>query len=194
VGKAASSQICDLAHVIDAFTEQCEQVSGKTSTALRSVFKVQAGKFVQHFHQNQKKKLSVVLDSEEWKQVDVPAEFQSLITHTSDTGNFSLRERETDSEVDDRKPSDVLIVGEEKYAAVGTVLLLLKMVAEYCICATYLSVMAPSLCHHLAELLQLFYSHCCQLVLGAGVLHVAGLKTITTTNLTLASRALQLLL
>lgn len=39
--KAAASQICDLARVIDDFTEQCEEVSGKTSTALRSVFKVQ---------------------------------------------------------------------------------------------------------------------------------------------------------
>jgi hypothetical protein len=41
VDKAAASQICDLARVIDAFTEHCEKVSGKTSTALRSVFKVQ---------------------------------------------------------------------------------------------------------------------------------------------------------
>jgi hypothetical protein len=41
VDKATASEICDLAHVIDAFTEQCEKVSGKTSTALRSVFKVQ---------------------------------------------------------------------------------------------------------------------------------------------------------
>lgn len=68
------------------------------------------------------------------------------------------------------------------------------MVAEYCVCATHLIVMAPNLCRHLAELLQLFNSRCCQLVLGAGALHVAGLKTITTANLALASRALQLLL
>jgi hypothetical protein len=41
VDKATASQICDLAHVIDTFTEQCEKVSSKTSTALRSAFKVQ---------------------------------------------------------------------------------------------------------------------------------------------------------
>lgn len=78
--------------------------------------------------------------------------------------------------------------------ACSTVLLLLKMVAEYCVCAADLTVMAPNLCRHLAELLQLFNSRCCQLILGAGAIHVAGLKTITTTNLALASRALQLLL
>lgn len=41
VDKATASQICDLAHVIDAFTDDCEKVSGKTSTALRSAFRVQ---------------------------------------------------------------------------------------------------------------------------------------------------------
>jgi hypothetical protein len=41
VDKATASQICDLARVIDTFTEQCEKVSSKTSTALRSAFKVQ---------------------------------------------------------------------------------------------------------------------------------------------------------
>ncbi|KAJ4449356.1 hypothetical protein ANN_00754 [Periplaneta americana] len=194
VDKATAAQICDLARVIDSFTEQCEKVCGKTSTALRSAFKVQASKFVQRFHQDRKTKLSLILDSERWKQADVPAEFQDLVSYISETGKFSLAKRETESEIGDRKPSNVLVVGEEKYAVVGTVLLLLKMVAEYCVCATDLTVMAPNLCRHLAELLQLFNSRCCQLVLGAGALHVAGLKTITTTNLALASRALQLLL
>ncbi|XP_021939639.1 vacuolar protein sorting-associated protein 54 [Zootermopsis nevadensis] len=194
VDKATASQICDLARVIDTFTEQCEKVSSKTSTALRSAFKVQASKFVQRFHHDRKTKLSLILDSERWKQADVPAEFQRLVTYISDTGKFSLTRRETEPEAGDRKPSHELMVGEEKYAVVGTVLLLLKMVAEYCVCAADLTVMAPNLCRHLAELLQLFNSRCCQLILGAGAIHVAGLKTITTTNLALASRALQLLL
>lgn len=41
VDKATASQICDLARVIDTFTQQCEKISSKTSTALRSAFKVQ---------------------------------------------------------------------------------------------------------------------------------------------------------
>jgi hypothetical protein len=36
-------------------------------------------------------------------------------------GKFMLTKGETDSEIDDRKPSDILIVGEEKYAVVGYV-------------------------------------------------------------------------
>lgn len=37
------------------------------------------------------------------------------------SGKFSRTKCETDAEVDDKKPSDVLIVGEEKYAVVGYV-------------------------------------------------------------------------
>jgi hypothetical protein len=37
------------------------------------------------------------------------------------SGKFSLTKRESDPETDDKKPSDVLIVGEEKYAVVGYV-------------------------------------------------------------------------
>ncbi|KAF4522227.1 hypothetical protein B566_EDAN009071 [Ephemera danica] len=68
------------------------------------------------------------------------------------------------------------------------------MIAEYCQCAEDLTIMAPNLLRHLIELLQLFNSRSCQLVLGAGALHAVGLNTITSTNLALTSRALQLVL
>ncbi|GLH01415.1 Vacuolar protein sorting-associated protein 54 [Gryllus bimaculatus] len=192
--KATASEVCDLSKVIDAFTENCEKVCGRMSTALRSAFKVQASKFIQRFHQDRKNKLNLLLDSERWKQADVPAEFQDLVDHIMETGTFSLVKREGEVEGTTRKPASFLMIGEEKFAVVGTVLLLLKMVAEYCTCAQELALMAVNLCRHLAELLQLFNSKCSQLVLGAGALHVAGLKTITSTNLALTSRALQLLL
>jgi hypothetical protein len=37
------------------------------------------------------------------------------------SGKFSLTKPETDHGINDKKPSDVLIVGEEKYAVVGYV-------------------------------------------------------------------------
>lgn len=46
----------------------------------------------------------------------------------------------------------------------------------------------------LAELLRHYNSRCCQLVLGAGAMQVAGLKTITSTILVLAARSLKLIL
>lgn len=43
---------------------------------------------MQRFHQERKTKLSLILDSERWKQADVPEEFQCLVTHISDTGKL----------------------------------------------------------------------------------------------------------
>nr|CAD7261959.1 unnamed protein product [Timema shepardi] len=192
--KATALQVCDLARVIDNFSDSCEKVCGRPSTALKSAFKVQASKFVQRFHNDRKNKLSLILDSERWKQTDVPGEFQDMADRIKSSGKFCTPKRIQDSDNGDRKPAEVLLVGSEKYAVVGTVLLLLKIVTEYCQCAEDLSAMAPTLCRQLAELLVLFNSRCCQLVIGAGALHLAGLKTITSTNLALASRSLQLVL
>lgn len=77
---------------------------------------------------------------------------------------------------------------------VGTVLILLRLVSEYCVCAYDLPLLANVIGRNLAELLRTFNSRSCQLVLGAGALRTAGLKTITSTNLALTSRALQLVL
>ena len=44
------------------------------------------------------------------------------------------------------------------------------------------------------DLLRFFNSRCCQLVVGAGAIQLVGLKTITSRNLSLAARAVQLVL
>lgn len=54
--------------------------------------------------------------------------------------------------------------------------------------------LSGSIGRYLAELLRHYNSRCCQLVLGAGAMQAAGLKTITSTILVLASRSLKLLL
>lgn len=83
---------------------------------------------------------------------------------------------------------------DEPFALVGSALILVQIVSEYCRCASHLPVIAVQLSRHVIDLLRTFNSRCCQLVLGAGAVHVAGLKMITISNLALVSRALQLVL
>ncbi|KAJ1526655.1 hypothetical protein ONE63_008238 [Megalurothrips usitatus] len=196
VERTTPSQVCSLNKLVENFCEICQQVSGRQSTALRSAFKMQASKFVVRFHQERRNKLSLILDSERWRQADVPAEFQALVARIHSTGIFGPSRSESKAEDNDSEQSisDILQVGNESFAVVGTVLLLVKMTADYCSCASALPVCASALARSVAELLMHFNSRCCQLVLGAGALQSAGLDTITTTNLALASRALQLLL
>lgn len=196
VERASPSQVCSLNKLVESFSERCHQISGRQSSALRSAFKMQASKFVVRFHQERRHKLSLILDSERWRQADVPVEFQALVTRIHSTGIFASSRPESKSdESDSEQPtSDILQVGDESFAVVGTILLLVRMTADYCSCASALPVCASALARSVAELLMHFNSRCCQLVLGAGAIQSAGLDTITTTNLALASRALQLLL
>lgn len=92
------------------------------------------------------------------------------------------------------KTTAALKVGSQEYYAVGTVLILIRLISEYCVCAYDLQLHSSLVARNLAELLKTFNSRSCQLVLGAGALRTAGLKTITSTNIALASRSLQLVL
>lgn len=70
--------------------------------------------------------------------------------------------------------------------------MLLKMIVEYCQCVDDIPSVASDFLSRLIDLLKIFNSRTCQLVLGAGALELVGLKTISTRNLALASRCLQL--
>lgn len=72
------------------------------------------------------------MESERWKQADVPAEFQSLVTYVYENKCFP----QTLLKVEDRVKKDgiqtFIVVGDEKYAVVGTALMLIQMIHEYC--------------------------------------------------------------
>lgn len=106
----------------------------------------QASKFVVRFNQERRNKLSLILDSERWRQADVPAEFQALVGRIHSTGEstqlcsvgfgknycdliqfnvfkgiFSASRPESKAdEADSEQPSsDLLRVGNEAFAVVG---------------------------------------------------------------------------
>lgn len=69
------------------------------------------------------------------------------------------------------------------------------MIAEYCERAEEVTLSTKCLLRYLTELLQLFNCKSCKLVLGKeAVSEKTGLKKITSSNLALLMRALQLLL
>ncbi|XP_022239536.1 vacuolar protein sorting-associated protein 54-like isoform X2 [Limulus polyphemus] len=190
--KLSTEEFGTLARSIENFSKECEYVCGRRSTSLRLALQTQANRFVTKFHEERKTKLSLILDNEPWKQADVPVEFQDLVDHVLQSGMLTLPKRESNSINTPRNPRDHLIVGDETFKVVGTVLILLKMIVEYCQCAEDNPMVSPDLLTRLLDLLKNFNSRTCQLVLGAGAIQLTGLKTITTRNLALASRCLQL--
>lgn len=188
--RLSSAEFVSLSAAVEGFVRDTEELSGRRSVSLRGALQSQANRFVHRFHEERKTKLGLLLDNERWKQAEVPAEFQDLVNSIAD-GKISLPERKL-SGPDDRKPAEFLLVNGQKYAVVGTVLLLIRMFLEYCQCVNDIPSISTDMLTRLSDLLKHFNSRSCQLVLGAGALQVVGLKTITTKNLALASRCLQL--
>lgn len=188
--RLSSADFVLLSQTVEGFVRDTEDLSGRRSASLRGALQSQANRFVHRFHEERKTKLSLLLDNERWKQAEVPAEFQDLVNSIAD-GRITLPERKTPG-TEDRKPTEFLFVNGQKYAVVGTVLLLIRIFLEYCQCVNDIPSIATDMLTRLSDLLKHFNSRSCQLVLGAGALQVVGLKTITTKNLALASRCLQL--
>ncbi|KAM8878102.1 vacuolar protein sorting-associated protein 54 isoform 2-T2 [Spinachia spinachia] len=188
--RLSSAEFVCLSRAVEAFVGDTEELCSRRSVSLRGALQSQANRFVHRFHDERKTKLSLLMDNERWKQADVPAEFQDLVNSMAD-GRISLPERKIPGP-EDRKPADFLLVNGQKYAVVGTVLLLIRIFLEYCQCVNDIPSIATDMLTRLSDLLKHFNSRTCQLVLGAGALQVVGLKTITTKNLALASRCLQL--
>uniref|UniRef100_A0A8B9FXT3 Vacuolar protein sorting-associated protein 54 n=1 Tax=Amazona collaria TaxID=241587 RepID=A0A8B9FXT3_9PSIT len=189
--KLNSNEFVILSRLMEGFILDTEQICGRKSMSLRGALQSQANRFVNRFHEERKTKLSLLLDNERWKQAEVPAEFQDLVDSVSD-GRISLPEKKP-AATEERKPAEFLIVEGQKYATVGTVLLLIRIILEYCQCVDNIPSITTDMLTRLSDLLKYFNSRSCQLVLGAGALQVVGLKTITTKNLALSSRCLQLI-
>ncbi|XP_078464612.1 vacuolar protein sorting-associated protein 54 isoform X1 [Lampetra planeri] len=190
--RLSPAEFVALSQAVEGFVAVSEEISGRKSTSLRGALQSQASRFVQRFHEERRTKLSLLLDNERWKQADVPAEFQQLVDSMAG-GVIALSERKPAAS-QNKKLADYLFVDGQKYTVVSTVLLLIRMVLEYCQCVEDIPSVTTDMLPRLTDLLKHFNSRSCQLVLGAGALQVVGLKTITTKNLALASRCLQLIL
>uniref|UniRef100_A0A3Q3B4M1 Vacuolar protein sorting-associated protein 54 n=1 Tax=Kryptolebias marmoratus TaxID=37003 RepID=A0A3Q3B4M1_KRYMA len=181
-----STEFVSLSQAVEGFVRDTEELCGRTRLSLRGELQNQAKRFVHRFHEERKNKLGLLLDNERWKQAEVPAEFQDLVNSIAD-GKITLPERKTPG-----SPKSVFLLLFFQYYFSQTVLLLIRIFLEYCQCVNDIPSIATDMLTRLSDLLKHFNSRSCQLVLGAGALQVVGLKTITTKNLALASRCLQL--
>lgn len=201
---ATAEEIDQLTGLVEDFTEGCQSICGITNVPLQVALKVQASRFANRFHSERKKKLALLLDTERWRQVDIPNEFQKIIDRIAENKEFEFIEtisktgltngHVTTTNNSTSQANPVLLVESKPFTLVGSALLLVQMLSEYCRCAHRLPIVAGYLSRHVVDLLRNFNCRSCQLVMGAGALRVAGLKTITSTNLALVSRALQLIL
>lgn len=184
--------LSNLTKLVENFCEENEKITGYCSNAMKLALRSFAMKYIQNLHTERRSQLTAVLNTERWKTADVPYGLQSAINHICDHGQmppFNLL-----IEQNDKPSTKYLIMNKVSYSVVGTVQILLKILLEYCDATRQSPIIVQYLIHCMLELIRLFNSRCCQLVLGAGAIQSAGLKTISTSNLALVSRSLQVIL
>ena len=86
----------------------------------------------------------------------------------------------------------VINVNHTPFCVSASAHMFLIMLCDYCIMCSTLPSITSELGLKTAELVKVYNSKICQLVLGAGAISVSGLKTITIRNMALAKRSLEL--
>ncbi|KAJ3311354.1 hypothetical protein HDV04_004066 [Boothiomyces sp. JEL0838] len=192
------------------FVNSSETICGRMCFGLKSGILSQAKSFINNFHEEKSKQISLLLENEQWVQADIPIDFQYLIEQlqnktfkssmvkTPENGSIDLtqmaRKQNSSESMKGEASSNYLVVDGQKYYAVVSVLMFLKMLTDYIECCQNITVLVPEIINRIFESLKLFNSKVCQLILGAGAIRSAGLDNITAKHITLGSQTLGLVM
>ncbi|KAI8000309.1 hypothetical protein LOK49_LG09G02894 [Camellia lanceoleosa] len=186
-------------NITQEFITATEKIGGRLGYSIRGMLQSQAKAFVDFQHESKMAKIKAVLDQETWVEVDVPDEFQAIVTslfcsepltagHTDDGQGNVANSNNTNNKQRGKSSSQTLLFRGVGYHMVNCGLILLKMLSEYIDMSNYLPVLSSEVVHRVVEILKFFNTRTCQLVLGAGAMQVSGLKSITSKHLALASQ------
>uniref|UniRef100_A0AC35TV51 Vacuolar protein sorting-associated protein 54 n=1 Tax=Rhabditophanes sp. KR3021 TaxID=114890 RepID=A0AC35TV51_9BILA len=201
IEQCTSVQFSMLCNLISEFADDCwglikncnnNSVSSISSWSLTQCIHMQRARFIAHFHETRSKRLDDLLTSEKWLPIKVPAAYQMFMDSSMAEGKLRLTEEMLNCE--DKAEQSFLLVDNDKYSVNGAALGLLTMLAEYVTTLEMFPDTAPEMLMNVIQILRVFNSKTCQLLLGAGALTVSSLKTISVKNLALAIRCLQLVI
>ncbi|KAJ3679899.1 hypothetical protein LUZ60_016177 [Juncus effusus] len=194
------------------FISSTEKIGGRLGYSIRGTLQSQSKAFVDFQHDSRMTKIKAVMDQETWTAVEVPEEFQAIVNSLSsstssvenntvelvrpestgeeiqENGTGEEKITESSSPVQSTGPSQSIVHGGVSYHMVNCGLILLKMLAEYVDISKCLPNLSSEIVQRVVEILKLFNTRTCQLVLGAGAMQVSGLKSISSKHLALASQ------
>lgn len=194
------------------FANECESISGRSGSSLKTVVNGQIKEFVQQHGDKEKQRLAQEMESDQWSAKDFTENDQRLLgeileSSTKDAPSWSegtqiwLPYCDGDEEANGRPQSTQsngsaktkirsAVIDGESYSLPNSAVLCMHGMAHFLHLIVGISSITADVSTSLISYLQLFNSRCTQLILGAGATRSAGLKNITTKHLALASQAL----
>ncbi|TMX05767.1 hypothetical protein EJD97_001802 [Solanum chilense] len=228
-------------NITQEFITATEKIGGRLGYSIRGTLQSQAKAFIDFQHESRMAKMRAILDQENWAEIDVPDEFQTIVTslfcsesetreladevsadiapsspkmvlgsdgsptaevrlqkisqnaeHTDSTprSESTAQSNETNSRERGKSSARLLFFRGVGYHMVNCGLILVKMLSECIEMNNSLPGLSSEVVHRVVEILKLFNTRTCQLVLGAGAMQVSGLKSITSKHLALASQVI----
>ncbi|CAL5412674.1 unnamed protein product [Camellia sinensis] len=185
-------------NITQEFISATEKIGGRLGYSIRGTLQSQAKGFVDFQHESQMAKIRGVLDQETWVEVHVAEEFQAIVSSlfcsepliTGHTDDAQAQSNNANNNERGNASTKTLKFAGVHYHMVNCGLILLKMLSEYIDINNNLPALSSEVVHRVVEILKFFNTRTCQLVLGTGALQVAGLKSITSKHLALASQVI----
>ncbi len=201
------------------FADECEAVSGRSGTSLKGVVNSHINDFVSKFGDFEKQELAKAMDSDRWEPKDFDADDAQVLARIlrgmesdspswAETGDIlreikvpttngtSAHTNGTSEEKPKEKGKNTVpaIVDEERYTISHSSSVVLRGIERFEILLSSIPSMTSEISTSLCDYIKLFNSRLCQLILGAGAMHSAGLKNINTKHLAIASQTLSFII
>jgi vacuolar protein sorting-associated protein 54 len=193
------------------FATECEAISGRSGTSLKTVVNGHIKDFVQKNREAEMQKLAQGMESDQWNAKDFTeghtevlnqilgcstqdaaawTERTSIWVPYSELSNSAQEPASAETNGSGKDKTRTATIEEEKFILPNSAILCLNGMANFLQLIAGIPSMTSDIASSLLSYLQLFNSRCTQLILGAGATKSAGLKNITTKHLALASQAL----
>ena len=197
-------------HLNCLFADECEAVSGRSGAALKGVVNNQIGEFIPLLGDLAKQQLASTMDADKWEAKDFGPEEESILGRLLQGMTLDDQDWVKTSAVwenlkeEPSKPVDLsrggtgaakskvrnATIHKQSYILVESAIAALRGIDRFANLIVTIPGMTVEASNALLDFLKLFNSRLCQLILGAGARHSAGLKNINSKHLALASQAL----
>ncbi|KAJ5575607.1 Vacuolar protein sorting-associated protein 54 [Penicillium sp. DV-2018c] len=190
------------------FADECEAISGRGGTALKTIVGNQIRDFITRFGDGQRHQIVNVMDADRWDARDFGDDENIILTRILDASTKDVEAWVEVSKIwiqpadnEQKEPADsangtdktknrTAIIDEQKYILPDSAVAMMRSIQEFEFLMSNIPSMIQDIAPHLLDILKLFNSRSSQLILGAGATRSAGLKNITTKHLALSSQAL----
>ncbi|KAH9126589.1 hypothetical protein LEN26_008869 [Aphanomyces euteiches] len=178
------------------FVVKLETSTGKTDYTLRGALFNQLKLFLEKYHQSQSSKLVSTLNHELWKNAEISATRHAALVDLATGKGVSLVLSHDQTVVAETAAplKQLTLPPSTSFRVVWSVLLAMEIVMNYLSLAVNFPVLATDVLQRTIEILRLYNSRTTQLVLGAGAMQVAHLKSISAKHLGLASQSLEVII